>query len=263
MPSSSGATRQPVLEFADVTFDYGDGPVLSDVSLQVGSGEVVGLVGLSGAGKSTVVNLAAGRRAATSSGSTGTVRTLAVNLATVGAKERRTALARVGVIPQQPTMPGTLRVIHNVNAGRLGSWSLSQSVWSLLSPRGTEAARAALARVGISDLMQARTDSLSGGQLQRVAVARVLVSQPDLVLADEPTSAVDPSWSGEVLAALHECAASGSGVLVSLHDIELARATCHRIVGLRDGVVVADGPASSFTAADVKELYRLDRSPGR
>ena len=248
-----------MVEFDGVTFDYGDGAVLTDVSLRVVPGEVVGLVGLSGAGKSTVLALAAGMIAPVSTAGSGRVRTLGVELASVPERARRRVMARVGIIPQQPTMPGTLRVIHNVNAGRLGSWGLARSVWSLVAPRGVSDARVALARVGIEDLVHARTDSLSGGQLQRVAVARVLAATPDLVLADEPTSAVDPSWSREVLDALLGCADAGAGVLVSLHDVELARATCHRIIGLRHGAVVAAGPSAEFTPARLDDLYRLDR----
>ena len=242
------------LRYEHVSFDYDGASVLTDVSFAVDVGEVVGLVGSSGAGKSTALALGAGLLAAR----TGSVTTLGVNLAVASVRQRRSVAGSVGFVPQQPVIPGPLRVVHAVNAGRLAHWTVARSIRSLVWPAGVAEARAALARVGIDDLIDARADALSGGQLQRVALARVLVSSRQLVLADEPTSAVDPRWSTEVLTTLREVAMAGAAVLVSLHDVGLAFEHCDRVVGLRDGQVMFDSPVGAVSDAAMRELYRFD-----
>lgn len=171
-------TASPALDLRGVSFDYGRDPVLTNVSLTVRPGELVALVGSSGAGKSTLLALAAGIVSARS----GQVETLGVNLAGVRNRVRRSVGGRVGIVTQQPNLPGPLRVAHAVNAGRLGQWSLARSVRSLVAPVGVNDVRAVLRRVGIEDLIFERVDSLTGGQVQRVAVARLLLARPRLVL---------------------------------------------------------------------------------
>ena len=249
----------PALDLRDVSFDYGSNPVLTDVSLTVRPGELVALVGSSGAGKSTLLALGGGLVAARS----GQVKTLGVDLAQVRNRVRRSIGRRVGIVAQQPNLPGPLRVIHNVNAGRLGQWSLARSVRSLVAPVGVDDVRAVLRRVGIEDLVHERVDSLSGGQVQRVAVARLLLARPQLVLADEPTSAVDPVWSAEVMGALRELTDAGAGALVSLHDVSLARTHCDRIVGVRDGAVAFDARTQDVSEAELGGVFRNDRPPSR
>ena len=249
----------PALDVRDVSFDYGSNPVLTNVSLTVRPGELVALVGSSGAGKSTLLALGGGLVAARS----GQVETLGVDLARVRNRVRRTVGRRVGIVAQQPNLPGPLRVIHNVNSGRLGQWSLGRSVRSLIAPVGVADVRAVLQRVGIEDLIHERVDSLSGGQVQRVAVARLLLARPQLVLADEPTSAVDPVWSAEVMGALRELTDAGAGALVSLHDVSLARAHCDRIIGVRDGVVAFNARTQDVSDAELDGVFRNDRPPSR
>ena len=249
----------PALDVRDVSFDYGSNPVLTNVSLTVRPGELVALVGSSGAGKSTLLALGGGLVAARS----GHVETLGVDLARVRNRVRRTVGRRVGIVAQQPNLPGPLRVIHNVNAGRLGQWSLARSLRSLIAPVGVAEVRAVLHRVGIEDLIHERVDSLSGGQVQRVAIARLLLARPRLVLADEPTSAVDPVWSAEVMGALRELTDAGAGALVSLHDVTLARAHCDRIVGVRDGMVAFDARTQDVSDAELDGVFRNDRPPPR
>ena len=128
----------------------------------------------------------------------------------------------------------------------------------MIRPNDVGTVRAALARVGIDDLIDARMDSLSGGEQQRVALARVLVGSPRLVVADEPTSAVDPRWSTEVLTVLREVATTGAGVLVSLHDVGLALEHCDRVVGFRDGRVTIDAAPDRVPEAVLAELYRFE-----
>jgi phosphonate transport system ATP-binding protein len=187
---------------------------------------------------------------------TGTVRVLGADPGTLSGRDRRRLLARVGTVHQSLELVGRLRVVHDVNAGRLASWSAARAAWSLLSPQGLPEVLDALARVGLADRVFERTERLSGGQRQRVAIARLLVQQPDLVLADEPASALDPVLADRALALLGEPARSRGGALVAaLHVAGLLRRHCDRVVGLAGGRVVLDAPVAALSTADLAELY--------
>jgi phosphonate transport system ATP-binding protein len=212
----------------------------------VASGERVALVGASGAGKSTLLAVANGSVLPTA----GSVRVLGTEL---GARRLR---ARVGTVHQSLELVGRLRVVHDVNAGRLAEWSAARAAWSLVRPQGLPEVLAALERVGLADRAFERTERLSGGQQQRVAIARLLVQQPDLVLADEPASALDPVLADRALTLLGELALARGGALVAaLHDPGLVRRHCDRVVGLADGRVVLDRPVAALSAADLAGLY--------
>ena len=119
-----------------------------------------------------------------------------------------------------------------------------------------ESAAEALARVGIPEKLYARTDTLSGGQQQRVAIARVLVQDPEVILADEPVSSVDPSLAASLVALLTELsAASGKTLLMNLHSVELALAFFPRVVGIRQGRVAFDLTPDKITPERLGALY--------
>ena len=247
-------TNAGPLELHDVSLRVGTTDILTRINLRVDAGELVALIGPSGAGKSSLISVANASVLATG----GTARLFGEDARTLrGRGARRRVRSRVGTVQQQPQLPGSLQVVHNVNAGRLGTWSLARSLWSLLRPTNTGEVQAALRRLGIADLMHARTDTLSGGEQQRVALARLLVARPSLVLADEPVSAVDPAWSREVLRVMAELARDGAGVLVAIHDIDLALASVDRVVGLRSGEIAFDQPAHAVNAAQLADLYDL------
>ena len=186
------------------------------------------------------------------------MRVCGVALQELRGRALRRLRARIGTIHQQLHLVDRLRVVHNVNAGRLGRWSRRRAWWSLLRPQGVEEVAQALERVGIGDKLEERTDRLSGGEQQRVALARVLVQDPAVVLADEPVSSLDPARGREVLELLCTVAATPQrALLVSLHAPELATGFCDRVVGLRAGRVVFDVPAGQVTAAMTAELYRI------
>lgn len=217
-------------------------PVLDIEHLSIDRGERVALIGSSGAGKTTLLRLC-----------NGTV------VPTQGRVERSVVQTRIGTIYQQLDLVGPLRVVHNVNAGRLGDWSTWTALRSLVRPLGVDAALQALALVGIADKIYMRTDQLSGGEQQRVALARVLVQSPELVLADEPVSSLDPARSVEIMRLLNEVVAveRGRTLVVSLHDFNLAREYCGRVIGLSHGRVVFDCPAAQVTDKMGQELYEL------
>jgi phosphonate transport system ATP-binding protein len=244
------------IELAGVTVRYGDAVALAGVDLLVEPGERVALVGSSGAGKTTLLDVVSGLVRPT----TGAVRVLDEDLTELRGPRLRAHRARVGAVSQHLDMALALRVIHNVNAGRLGRWSSVAALWSLVRPSDRPAAAEVLDRVGLADRLFSRTDSLSGGERQRVAVARVLRQVPDLVVADEPTSSVDPRLADLVMSLL--CGPPQTApwtTVVSVHDPELARRHADRMVGLGHGVVVFDRPAADVTDADLAALYRLDR----
>jgi phosphonate transport system ATP-binding protein len=190
----------------------------------------------------------------------GSVHVLGEDPAALRGRALRQLRARVGTVHQHLELVGPLRVVHNVNAGQLSRWSAARAAWSLVRPQGVDAAVQALDRVGLADRVFDRTDRLSGGQRQRVAVARVLVQGPELVLADEPVSALDPVLAERVLELLAGLALDRGGALVaSLHDPALALRHCTRVVGLVAGRVVLDAPAERLTTGDLADFYGAPR----
>jgi phosphonate transport system ATP-binding protein len=247
------------VELAGVTVRYdrgvapGAAPALDRVDLMVGEGERVALLGASGAGKSTLLAVAGGL-VAPGEGSVsvlGTDPTVPSPLRP-GARSR-VQRSRVGLISQQLDLVLPLRVVHNVNAGRLGRWSTLAALWSLVVPRARHEVVEALDRVDLGDRFWSRTDELSGGERQRVAVARVLHQRPDLVLGDEPTSSVDPHLADRIMGLLVD---GPWTTVVSVHDPELARRHATRLVGLREGRIVFDAAPSAVSDDDLARLYR-------
>ena len=246
----TGAASPPAVALDRVTVTYGATTALRDVTLQVAVGERVAVLGPSGAGKTTLLGLLNG----TVRPDSGTVRVLGQPVAQRGPQLRQLR-TRVGVTPQRAELVGPLRVVHNVDAGQLARWSLPRAAWSLLRPRGSAQARAALGQVGLGDRIYDRTDTLSSGQQQRVALARLLVQDPELLLADEPVSGLDPALAAHVLGLLSDLPGSARTLLTSLHDPELAARSCDRLLGLRDGQLVLDAPAAALPAGALAALY--------
>ena len=230
---------------------------LNRVSLGLAAGERVAVIGPSGAGKTSLLRLAA----ATLRPSEGRIEALGANpwqLSASGLKHLRT---RIGLIHQAPPIPLRLRVVTAVLAGRLGAWSLRRGLASLVYPADIVGARSVLARLDLSDRLFERCDRLSGGQLQRVGIARVLYQQPELLLADEPVSALDPALADLALAQLVAQSEGGGATLVaSLHAVDLALKWFPRIVGMRAGDVVFDAPTTSVTPQMLHELYATEGS---
>ncbi|MPZ65847.1 MAG: ATP-binding cassette domain-containing protein [Pseudonocardiaceae bacterium] len=235
---------------------FGSIRALTELDLDVGWGERVAVIGPSGAGKSSLIALLNGTLAPTD----GQVRVLGRDIAAASGRERRGVQRRLGTIHQQFHLVEQLRAVHNVNAGHLGSWSTARAVLSLLAPRDVGRARQALERVGIGDKLYEHTGNLSGGEQQRVAIARVLVQRPAAVLADEPIASLDPARGREIMDLLHEISReTGTTLLASLHDVDIALERFERVVGLREGRIAFDAAPAALDPAEIEALYALER----
>ena len=228
---------------------------LRGVDLRVAPGERVALIGASGAGKTTLLRvLAASLRPAE-----GRVRLLGGEPWADSPRALRRLRSRIGLVHQAPPIPPRQRVVTAVLAGRLGQWPLWKALASLLMPVDPEGAARELARLDLADRLYERCDRLSGGQLQRVALARVLYQQPELLLADEPVSAMDPALSELTVALLNEEAVRrGVTLVASLHAVDLALRHFPRVVGVKEGAIVFDLPAAAVSEAMLRDLYAAE-----
>jgi phosphonate transport system ATP-binding protein len=253
-----------LLEINDLHQSYNGGvPVLRGISLKLEQGEFVGVIGLSGAGKSSLLRCV-NRLVEASAGEIRVPKEL-LNHGAAGAqvdvlKLDRAGLRqlrrRIGMIFQQFNLAKRLSVIENVLAGGLGYQPSFRSTLRIFSQDERRQALINLKRVGLLQYAYKRADELSGGEQQRVAIARTLMQQPALILADEPVSSLDPKLSRVVLDILKRvCREDGITALVSLHTLELTREYADRVIGLKQGRIVFDGPTSELTAAAVDAIY--------
>ena len=220
---------------------------------------MVALVGPSGAGKTSVLRLLNGLLQP----SAGRVLAGGRDLASLGPAQLRELRTSIGAIPQGFGLVPNLRVAQNVLAGRLGRMGLLSSLRAVLRPSRSalEEIHALLEDLGIGDKLFQRVDSLSGGEQQRVAIARALYQEPAALLADEPLSALDPARAREILELLVRVARErGLTLVLSLHDILLARELLPRLVGLRAGRRLFDRPTEEVDDAEIEALYGLDPS---
>lgn len=227
-------------------------PAIAPLTLQIASGEQVAVIGPSGAGKTTLMQLLACARPP----SAGRLLLDGTDPWTLPRPRLRHLRGQLFLAPQVPPLPPRQRVVTAVLAGCLPRWSFGKSLRSLIYPADIPAAEAALARLDLADKLFERVDRLSGGERQRVGLARALVSQARLLLVDEPLSALDPARALQAVATLTHAARDGGATLVAtLHHVDMALAHFPRIVGLQAGRLAFDLPAAQVTAARLAELY--------
>lgn len=251
MPEPSGADQPVAVRLRAAGRRFGGQSALSEVDLTVRPGERVAILGSSGAGKSTLLSLLNGSLAPTS----GSVEVLGADLPSLSQGGLREVQRRIGTVTQRLDLIDQVRVLHNVNAGRLAGWSAVRGLAALAWPRPDRTVLDALRWVDLEWAVHERTERLSGGERQRVAIARLLVQEPELVLADEPVSSLDPPRAAEVLRLLRG-PTGRTTMVVTLHQPDLARRHCTRVVGLRGGRVVLDRPVGKLDNADVDQLYQ-------
>lgn len=253
-----------ILEIEDLHKSYDSNvPVLCGINLSVHRGEFVGIIGLSGSGKSTLLRCI-NRLVEPSSGHirlpmgliTGNGAGTLVDVVGLKQIELRRLRRKIGMIFQQFNIVKRLSVIENVLSGGLGYQSPLRSTLRSFTRNEKRKALTNLKRVGLLDHAYRRADELSGGEQQRVAIARTLMQEPALILADEPVSSLDPKLSGVVLDILQQvCEEDGITALVSLHTLELTRAYAARVVGLNNGQICFDGTPDELTRPVVEAIY--------
>jgi phosphonate transport system ATP-binding protein len=232
----------------------GDVTSIDGVSLEIAHGERVAVIGPSGAGKTTLFRLLNG----TLRPSAGSLRFHDRDVAGLSPRKARAMRRRIGTIHQQSLLVPSLTALENTLCGALGSWSLLRAVRNAIAPARADAERAmrALAQVGLTDKRDARADELSGGQQQRVAIARLIMQDPEVILADEPFAALDPALTESIAALLLGLASAGRTLVCTLHDVALALTLFPRVIGLRRGRVAFDARSDAVSRDLLDELYR-------
>ena len=239
-----------MIRVRDLRKSYGSNHVLHGIDLDVKAGEFVVMLGLSGAGKSTLLRCM-----------NGLVRPDGGSLSLGGIdllrRHSRRELARqVAMVFQHHNLVPRLSVRKNVLTGRLGQLGTLASIAQFFRAGDLALAEECLARVGLAHKADARTDSLSGGQMQRVGIARALAQQPQVILADEPVASLDPKTAAKVLQYLREATRElGIAVVCNLHQVDYAREFGDRVVGLSQGRLVFDGRPRDLTEQALQAIY--------
>ena len=225
---------------------------LQGVTLAAAGGERLAIIGPSGAGKTSLLRILATSIRPTE----GRVSVLQSNPWQLSALHLKRLRSRIGVVHQSAPIPPRQRAITAVLAGRLGQWPWWKSALSLVYPADIAGAREQLARLDLADRLFERCDLLSGGQLQRVGVARVLYQRPDLLLADEPVSSMDPALADlSINQLISESVTRQVTLVASLHAVDIALRWFPRVIGIRAGAVVFDLPAVKVTESVLRDLY--------
>jgi phosphonate transport system ATP-binding protein len=239
------------IETLGKTYKTGD-KALSDVSFNVPKGQVVGLIGPSGARKSTLIRCINRLVEPTS----GAVHLNDLNLAALRTGELRRARRRIGMIFQEYALVERLTVMENVLSGRLGYVGFWRSFMRRYPATDIANAFRLLDRVGLMAHADKRADALSGGQRQRVGIARALAQDPELLLIDEPTASLDPKTSRQIMRLIVEiCRERELPAIINIHDVVLAQQFTDRIIGLQAGRVVFDGPPAGLTETVLTQIY--------
>ncbi len=247
--ASSSIADAPLLDVCGLGFAYGKPRILHGVRFAVRAGECVALLGSNGAGKSTLLRCCAGLI---------TPQAGTMTLAGCDARPWTSALRRrVGLIFQKHQLVPQYSALTNVVHGRLGFPEGWRCCWQATAPESVRRkAMQCLRQVDLEHKALQPARSLSGGESQRVAIARVLIREPDLILADEPTASLDPVAGKEILERLRRLNQSqGVTLLIATHDVTRALEYTDRIIGLRNGEVVIDEPTGALTAARLQTLY--------
>ena len=259
MPAVVAAGTTPVLSARNVTKAYANGArVLAGVDLEIGAGEAIALIGANGAGKSTLIRCLL--RLTEPSG--GDIRLFGSDMRTLHGARLRRLRARVGFVFQRHNLVQRLSALSNVVHGAQARASGPGHWHQVLAPRRVrDEALACLDRVGLADKAGTRADALSGGQSQRVAIARMLMQRPEFVIADEPDASLDPAAAEEVMRLLVETTRErGLGLLFISHDLDVAVRYSDRVVGLAGGRVTLDLGAAQADAAQLRGFFAPARA---
>ena len=227
-------------------------PVLRDITLDFAPRGVTAIIGPSGTGKSTLIRCI--NRLVEPSG--GSILLDGQDIVPLRGRALRLARRRIGMVFQEYNLVERLSVMENLLSGRLGYVPLWRAWLRRYPAEDIERAFALLDAVGLPDHATRRADALSGGQRQRVGIARALMQRPALLLADEPTSSLDPRTAVEVMELLTRLTGEeGVPVIVNIHNVELAKRFCGRVIGMHQGEVVFDGPPEELEPRHLTLIY--------
>jgi phosphonate transport system ATP-binding protein len=227
-------------------------PVLTDINVGIPAQGITAIIGASGTGKSTLIRCI-NRLVEPSHGE---IVFDGTDLARLSGKALRHARRHIGMVFQEYNLVERLTVMENLLCGRLGYVSPWRAWRRKFPPEDIARAYELLDLVGLAWFAHQRADALSGGQRQRVGIARAVMQQPRLLLADEPTSSLDPKTSVEIMELMAGIARTrGIPVLVNMHDVELAKRFADRVIGMAAGSIVFDGPPDGLDDAMLKKIY--------
>lgn len=242
-----------MISFLDVSKVYPNGTVgLKDVNLEIEQGEFVAVIGLSGAGKSTLIRSINRMHGITS----GKLEVDGTDVSSLEGKSLRKLRRKIGMIFQSFNLVTRTTVIKNVLTAFVPELPLWRSVLGIFPKEQKLKALEALDKVGILDKAFIRCDQLSGGQQQRVALARTLAQNPSIILADEPVAALDPVTAKQVMDDFkHINQDMNITVIINIHHVELALEYADRVIGVRSGEVVYDGPSDKVDESVLDRIY--------
>ena len=242
-----------MLEIKQLVKKYHTGDLaINGVDLKVEKGQVMALIGPSGAGKSTLIRCVNRLENSTS----GEIWLNGENIVKMRSGKLRRARRNMGMIFQEYALVERLTVMENVLSGRLGYVGFWRSFLRKFPQSDINAAFGLLEKVGLDTMVNKRADELSGGQRQRVGIARALIQKPDILLVDEPTASLDPKTSRQIMRLITElCEENQLAAIINIHDVALAQMYAERIVGLREGSIVYDGPPDDLKPDVLTEIY--------
>jgi phosphonate transport system ATP-binding protein len=246
-----------ILEVNELRARYtSSGPeILKGITFEVEEDDFFAIIGASGSGKSTLIRCINRLVEPTS----GTITLHGTELLSLSKKKLRLLRRHIGMIFQEFNLIDRMTVMDNVLSGRLGHVGAFRSIFRMFTNKDIQRALELLERVGLQDHVDKRADQLSGGQRQRVGIARALMQEPNLLLLDEPTSALDPKISREVMELIRSIATELKvPVLCNIHDVQLAKEFCNKIIGLQDGNKMFDGPTETLHQNSLDEIYAME-----
>jgi phosphonate transport system ATP-binding protein len=244
-----------LLQIDSVTKVFGRNTAVDGVSFSVDTPAMIGIIGRSGAGKSTLLRILNRLTDATS----GSVHFAGREVLSLRGRARRHWQSQCAMVFQQFNLVPRMDVVSNVLHGTLNRRSTLASLLNLYPRADIHRAIDLLERLGVAEQAAKRAEALSGGQQQRVAIARALMQNPQIILADEPIASLDPMNAQivmDTLRRIHE--EEGRLIIANLHTLDTARQYCDRVIGMRNGCVVFDGPPAALDTARAREIYGAD-----
>ena len=246
------------LEVQDLQVMYSNGlEALKSVTLTAEAGEIVALIGSSGAGKSTLLRCINGLQRP----SQGKIVVDGEEVTALDERQLQKFRRHVGFIWQEYNLVDRLPVLTNVLMGRLGHVRGVSSLFGYFDSTEREIAVRNLERVNLLERAKQRADQLSGGEKQRVSIARAISQEPKIILADEPVASLDPELAWQVMNDLSRVAREDHVLtLVCIHHVDLAKEFADRVIGIALGIVVFDGPPQKLDVEVQDRIYRRNKS---